>query len=176
MEHRELLEALQDEKWYPVYRYPGIRFAVLLARAKLVQTIASVLYLPYSTYQFLHGIIDSQWYYTVATLAFIAPLMLIIFSRYLNRLIGVIAMNETNDFVRVGYLTFWGSRKNMYIDIDDVIAFSEISAKEDKVVKFMWYGGSKHLYLPIKHAEIVDEERAKLLFGDIGMFDNYKRG
>ncbi|KIH50868.1 hypothetical protein ANCDUO_19050 [Ancylostoma duodenale] len=67
--------------------------------------------------------------------------------RYLNRLIGVIAMNESNDFVRVGYLTFWGARKNK----------------------------SSFLYLPTRGVEIVDEKRAEMLFGDLSVFNSSKK-
>lgn len=26
-------------------------------------------------------------------------------------------MNESNDYVRIGYLTFWGSRKNVHVEV-----------------------------------------------------------
>ncbi|KJH53422.1 hypothetical protein DICVIV_00360 [Dictyocaulus viviparus] len=134
-----------------VYRYPGVRIASLIARVKIIQTAFSILYLPYSSYQFTMGNMSAAWFYSGTALAVIAPLTLIIYSRlvilsdvyrYLNKLIGVIAMNENNEIVRVGHLTFWGSRRN----------------------------NGKFLYLAVKNAEIVDEERAKLLFGDLSFF------
>ncbi|KAK6059174.1 hypothetical protein COOONC_03201 [Cooperia oncophora] len=111
-EAKLLQESLENENWVAVYRYPRIRFAVILARAKLIQTVVTVLYLPYSSYQYLLGHVDVSWFYTTAALAVLAPILLAVFSRYLNRLIGVIAMNESNDYVRVGYLSFWGARRN----------------------------------------------------------------
>ncbi|CAD6198803.1 unnamed protein product [Caenorhabditis auriculariae] len=166
-----LVDALKNTDWVAVYRYPGVRAAKLLARAKLVQTIASLLYLPYSTFQYFLGNAEATWYYTCAGLAVVAPLMLVAFSRYLNRLIGVIAMDPDNAYIRVGYLTFWGSRKDAYIELSDVLPLSEIGSKDgEKLVKFMWYSGSTHLYLPTKHAEIVDKKRAELIFGDLDIF------
>ncbi|PIO63081.1 hypothetical protein TELCIR_15336, partial [Teladorsagia circumcincta] len=91
--------------------------------------------------------------------------------RYLNRLIGVIAMSESNDYVRIGYLSFWGARRNKYLEIDDVLPLTEVAAsKNDALLKFSWFGGSNFLYLPTKDVEIVDEQRAKLLFGDLSLF------
>ncbi|VDM56709.1 unnamed protein product [Angiostrongylus costaricensis] len=170
-----------------VYRYPGIRFAVLLARAKVIQTAFAILYLPYSSYQFSMGHIDTVFFYSSAILAVIAPITLAVFSRqvllfdrlvrvfieYLNRLVGVISMNESNDSVRVGYLT--------YLDVADVLPLSEVAAnKNDTLVKFSWFGGisetitmyfrSSFLYLPIKNVEIIDIKRAKILFGDLSFF------
>ncbi|KIH50675.1 hypothetical protein ANCDUO_19243 [Ancylostoma duodenale] len=159
-----------------VYRYPGIRFAVLLARAKLLQTVASVLYLPYSSYQYAIGHADATFFYSTAALAVLAPVALAVFSRYLNRLIGVIAMNESNDFVRVGYLTFWGARKNKILDIADVLPLTEVSgSKSDSLIKFSWFGGSSFLYLPTRGVEIVDEKRAEMLFGDLSVFNSSKK-
>uniref|UniRef100_A0A0N4XE31 Transmembrane protein 186 n=1 Tax=Nippostrongylus brasiliensis TaxID=27835 RepID=A0A0N4XE31_NIPBR len=177
-----LQESLENEK-VAVYRYPRIQYAVMLARAKLIQTIGTVIYLPYSWYQYLLGHVDAQWFYSTAVLAVLAPLILAAFSsmietvaydifRYLNRLIGVIAMNETNSFVRVGYLTFWGSRKNKYLEVADVLPLSEVAGnKNDALVKFSWFGGNSFLYLPTQNADIVDEARAKVLFGDLSLFD-----
>ncbi|CAJ0590497.1 unnamed protein product, partial [Cylicocyclus nassatus] len=171
-EKQLLEEALPNENWIAVYRYPGIRFAVLLARAKLLQTVASVLFLPYSSYQYAFGQVDATFFYSTAFVAVFAPVALAVFSRYLNRLIGVIAMNESNDYVRIGYLTFWGSRKNKYLEITDVLPLTEVSGnKKDSVIKFSWFGGDNFLYLPTRNVEIVDEKRAELLFGDISVFN-----
>ncbi|KHJ90778.1 phospholipase D domain protein [Oesophagostomum dentatum] len=171
-----LEEALLNEKWVAVYRYPGIRVGVLLARAKLLQTVASVLFLPYSSYQYLTGQVDTTFFYSTAVLAVLAPIALAVFSRYLNRLIGVIAMNESNDYVRVGYLTFWGGRKNKFLEVTDVLPLSEVSgSKNDSLIRFSWFGGDNFLYLPTRNVEIVDEKRAELLFGDLSVFSKPKK-
>lgn len=28
-------------------------------------------------------------------------------------------MNESNDYARIGYLTFWGSRKNVHVEVSE---------------------------------------------------------
>ncbi|KAK6755566.1 hypothetical protein RB195_014127 [Necator americanus] len=170
-DNKLLQESLMNESWIAVYRYPGIRIAVLLARAKLLQTVASVLFLPYSSYQYAVGHVDITWFYSTAALAVFAPIALLVFSRYLNRLIGVIAMNESNDFVRVGYLTFWGSRRNKFLEVTDVLPLTEVSgSKNDSLIKFSWFGGNNFLYLPTKNVELLDVKRAELLFGDLSVF------
>ncbi|GMT10650.1 hypothetical protein PFISCL1PPCAC_1947 [Pristionchus fissidentatus] len=171
----DLKEALENEKWVPVYRFEGIRFGVLLARAKLVQTIASVLYLPYSAFGLLTGTNDQQTFMCTLVLAVAAPLLLAVFSRYLNRLIGVISMNESNEYARIGYLTFWGSRKNQLVEVADIISITENSSEKDQVVKLQWYAaGSNYLFLSTRNCEIVDEKRAEILFGDLNLFQIYK--
>lgn len=170
-----LKEALENERWIPVYRFEGIRFGVLLARAKLVQTIASVCYLPYSTFGLLTGSNDKQTFLFTLVLAVAAPLLLAAFSRYLNRLVGVISMNESNEYARIGYLTFWGSRRNVHVEVADIIPLSENSSDKDQVVKLQWYSsGNNFLFLSTRNCEIVDEERAEVLFGNLNLFHTYK--
>lgn len=170
-----LKEALENEQWVPVYRFEGIRFGVLLARAKLVQTVASVLYLPYSTMCLLMGTTDKETFMCTLALAVAAPLLLAVFSRYLNRLVGVISMNESNEYARIGYLTFWGSRKNVHVEVADIIPLSENSSEKDQVVKLQWYSsGNNFLFLSTRNCEIVDEKRAEILFGDLNIFHSYK--
>uniref|UniRef100_A0A1I7X809 Na_Ca_ex domain-containing protein n=1 Tax=Heterorhabditis bacteriophora TaxID=37862 RepID=A0A1I7X809_HETBA len=147
-ENELLFETLRKENWVPIYRYPSIGFGVILARSKLLQTIASILYLPYSSYQYLFGLAESTWFFSTAALAIFAPIMLAVFSRYLNRLIGVIAMNDGNDYVRIGYLTFWGSRRNKYLEVADVLPLTEVAGnKADTLVKFSWFSGFVNKYM-----------------------------
>ncbi|KAK6016354.1 hypothetical protein OSTOST_18164, partial [Ostertagia ostertagi] len=171
---KRLQESLNDENWIAVYRYPRIRFAALLARAKLLQTVVTVLYLPYSSYQYLVGHVDATWFYSTAALAFLAPVLLAVFSRYLNRLIGVIAMNESNDYVRIGYLSFWGARRNKYLEIDDVLPLTEVAgSKNDALVKFSWFGGNNfllNLTLTKTFNYCWTNISAKLLFLDISTY------
>ncbi|GMS80206.1 hypothetical protein PENTCL1PPCAC_2381, partial [Pristionchus entomophagus] len=170
-----LKEALENERWIPVYRFEGIRFGVLLARAKLLQTIASVLYLPYSTFLLLTGTTEKETFMYTLVLAVAAPFLLALFSRYLNRLVGVISMNESNEYARIGYLTFWGSRRNVHVEVADIIPITENSSEKDQLVKLQWYAsGNKFLFLSTRNCEIVDEKRAEVLFGDLNLFHTYK--
>ncbi|GMR59354.1 hypothetical protein PMAYCL1PPCAC_29549, partial [Pristionchus mayeri] len=174
-EAADLKEALEKERWLPIYRFEGIRLGVLLARAKLVQTIASLLYLPYSTFGLLTGTTDEGTFMVTLALAVAAPLLLAVFSRYLNRLVGVISMNESNEYVRIGYLTFWGSRRNVHVEVADIIPISENSSEKDQIVKLQWYSsGNDFLFLSTRNCQIVDEERAHILFGDLNVFHTYK--
>ncbi|VDK54648.1 unnamed protein product [Anisakis simplex] len=173
---QNLQELLKDETWVAVYRFPGIRFGVLLARAKLLQTITSILLIPYTYWQYLNDQASAQFLTGVSVLAILATSMLMLFSRYFNRMIGVIAMSESNQFVRVGYLSFWGGRRNKILELDDALPLSEANENlNDAIVKFRQYSSASYLYLPISKVELLDEERAELLFGDLSVFNRSKK-
>uniref|UniRef100_A0A9J2PJ82 CDP-diacylglycerol--glycerol-3-phosphate 3-phosphatidyltransferase n=1 Tax=Ascaris lumbricoides TaxID=6252 RepID=A0A9J2PJ82_ASCLU len=108
-------EILNDETWVAVYRFPGIRIGVLLARAKLLQTMASVMLVPYTYWQYLNEAVTLHFLGGVTMLAVVATSMLMLFSR------------------------------------------------------------QSFFYLPTKNVEIVDEERANLLFGDVSIFNRSKK-
>ncbi|KHN76433.1 Transmembrane protein [Toxocara canis] len=171
-----LREVLKDETWVAVYRFPGIRIGVLLARAKLLQTIASVMLVPYTYWQYLNEVASVHFLGGVTVLATVATSMLILFSRYFNRMIGVISMSESNQFVRIGYLSFWGARRNKVLELGDALPLAEANDNlNDAVVKFRQFSTSSFLYLPISNVEIVDKRRATLLFGDLSIFNRSKK-
>lgn len=65
-----------------VYRFPGIRIGVLLARAKLLQTMASVMLVPYTYWQYLNEAVTLHFLGGVTMLAVVATSMLMLFSRF----------------------------------------------------------------------------------------------
>lgn len=69
---------------------------------------------------------------TVYAAAILAPITLFAFSRTFNRMVGVISMNEAEEYIRVGYLSFYGTRKNAIIPIDDLMPLSGVVAKMEK--------------------------------------------
>ncbi|CAJ0573850.1 unnamed protein product, partial [Mesorhabditis spiculigera] len=168
----ELEAELTDVKWVAVYRYLPIRLAAMVARMKLVQTIASVLYVPYSIFNYIQGTIDWSWLVNTTSLAVFAPLALVLFSRTMNRLVGVIAVDETNSYARIGYVSFWGRRMNKVRPIEDVVPLTNSEGDTtQKVVKLSFLSDSSYVLLPTRPVEIVDPERAHLLFGDLKFFD-----
>ncbi|VDK65224.1 unnamed protein product, partial [Onchocerca ochengi] len=92
---------------------------------------------------------------------------------FFSGLIGVISMNETNEYIRIGYLSFWGSRLNKYMKLEDVIPLNESSTGiNSKIVRFRQYSSNEVLNLSLFNAELLDQERATILFGDTSIFSS----
>lgn len=95
------------------------------------------------------GICVYAWQYIFVLLSFFqnslsfinfANFVTVGISRFFNGLIGVISMNETNEYIRVGYLSFWGNRCNKYMKLEDVIPLNESSMGiKSKIVRFRQY-------------------------------------
>lgn len=62
------------------------------------------------------------------------------FSRFFTHLIGVISMTESNEFVRVGYLSFWGRRRNKIMKLEDVMPLRDCNVDlTNKIVHLKQY-------------------------------------
>lgn len=49
-------------------------------------------------------------------------------------------MTESNKFIRIGYLSFWGSRRNKIMELDDIMPIREANLNcEDAVLKLRQY-------------------------------------
>ncbi|VDK71558.1 unnamed protein product [Litomosoides sigmodontis] len=168
-----LEKLLKDEIWVPVYRFRGIHYSVLAAKIKLALTISSVTLLPYKYWQYLDDAISFNHLASISAFASFTTLAFIVFCRFFNGLIGVISMNESNEYVRVGYLSFWGTRCNKCMKLDDVIPLNESSTGiNSKIVRFRQYSSNEILRLPLFNTELLDQERATLLFGDTAVFSS----
>ncbi|CAG9539881.1 unnamed protein product [Cercopithifilaria johnstoni] len=168
---KSLEELLKDEVWIPVYRFRGIHYSVLAMKMKLALTLSSVTLIPYKYWQYLEDAVPINHLASISAFASFTTLAFIFFCRYFNGLIGVISMNETNEYIRVGYLSFWGNRRNKYIKLDDVIPLNESSTGiNSKIVRFRRYSSNEVLNLALFNMELLDDERATILFGDTAVF------
>uniref|UniRef100_A0AC35UHK2 Transmembrane protein 186 n=1 Tax=Rhabditophanes sp. KR3021 TaxID=114890 RepID=A0AC35UHK2_9BILA len=172
-----LNEALCNEKWNPVYRFNGIVLGAFLAKAKIIQTIVSTFLIPYATYNLYVGQYDFQWFSNVCFVSILAPVFLFIFSKYYSRIIGVISMTNCNEYVRVGYLSFWGTRQNRFIRTDDIMPIFDTVNTSSKhlILPLQQYSRQDNLFLATKGIEIMDGGRAKILFGDLSLFNGTKK-
>uniref|UniRef100_A0A914VPI1 Transmembrane protein 186 n=1 Tax=Plectus sambesii TaxID=2011161 RepID=A0A914VPI1_9BILA len=166
----ELQELLKNDEWTPVYRYPYIFHCFILARLKLVHTLASCVLVPFFTFGYYEGWATLQDALQMNGVALFGLVALYVFSHFTRRLIGVVSVNRTRDFIRVGYLNFWGSRRNRFVPVDDVVPLSEIANDKGLTnifVRFKQYSDERFfLYLPIHNVEIVDSRLAMLIFGE----------
>ncbi|KAL3985197.1 hypothetical protein ACH3XW_37625 [Acanthocheilonema viteae] len=168
---KSLKELLKDEVWIPVYRFRGIHYSVLAAKIKLALTVSSVALIPYKYWQYLDDAVSLSHLMSISAFASFTTLAFIFFCRFFNGLIGVISMNETNEYIRIGYLSFWGNRCNKYMKLDDIIPLNESSTGiNSKIVRLRQYSSNETLNLALFNTELLDEERAAILFGDITVF------
>uniref|UniRef100_A0A0K0DUC1 Transmembrane protein 186 n=1 Tax=Strongyloides stercoralis TaxID=6248 RepID=A0A0K0DUC1_STRER len=169
-------EIMNDLNFKPVYRFSGIWVGAFFAKAKLAQTLVSIFLIPYASYRLFTGFYDFKYFSIIVFLSILAPIFLFVFARYYTRLVGVISMSECNEYIRVGYLSFFGTRKNRYIRVDDIVPINQtLEDAKDLVIPLYQNSRKDPLYLSRNNVEIVDEEKASILFGDLKIFNSNKK-
>jgi len=153
--------------------FMGKKFYSFVSRAKFVQTVGSIIILPYAYYSFINGewIINELGCAILA--AFIAPLVMILFTRYFNRIIGLICVEPSGTIARISHISFTGNDKDEYIRVREIIPLKEGPDRTTKgLVKLSFHpiSSSNYLLLSTNNTEIVDEEKALLIFGDTTIF------
>lgn len=92
---------------------------------------------------------------SVAVLANAALIMLYLMSNFGRRLIGVISISEDATVIRIGYLNFWGFRRNVIVPVEDIMPLLE----SDNDLRKQWYVRVRRysdpafkLYLPVRYS------------------------
>jgi len=163
-----------DVNWTPVYRFGGIRIYSLVSRAKFIQTAISLFLVPYQSYLYFTNGISTTSFVLSLLFASVAPIILIGFTRYFNKMIGVISYDGDRELLRFGYLGFWGGRKNLIVPLGDVLPLTNnYDVNTAPQIVTLELGKKRFLLLNLRNCEIVDEEIAKEIFGNLKYFEKF---
>uniref|UniRef100_A0A5S6QH61 Transmembrane protein 186 n=1 Tax=Trichuris muris TaxID=70415 RepID=A0A5S6QH61_TRIMR len=155
--------------WQPIYRFKWIALASAVSRLKLVQTAFTTLLVPVAAVAFQNGAISLIDLSCVVSVALFALIMLYVMSYGLRRIIGVVSVDSVASVIRIGYLDFWGRRRNVIVPIDDVVPLSDANvAPNDFWAPVRRYSDTTFLlYLPLRQIEIVDMHKFCSVFGQM---------
>lgn len=163
-----------DIDWTPIYRFNRIRTAGLISRLKIVQTIFVVVLVPTMIYCSEQDQVSIDTMQTSIFAATFAMIMLYAMSAVLRRCIGVISISSDRQRIRIGYLTFWGNRRNLEIPLEDLVPLQEGNRSLDSKKKLPPYVHVKrysnekfYLYLPLWQVSLVDRQLFEMAFGEI---------
>lgn len=103
-------------------------------------------------------------------MAVAGSLSLLAVARITTRLVGVISLHDKEELIRVGYLTFWGKRRNAVVPIANVAPFGDyldpaalgpLTMKAD----LRRAGATGPLYIPTFGMEVLDRTGFEYVFG-----------
>ncbi|XP_022688135.1 transmembrane protein 186-like isoform X2 [Varroa jacobsoni] len=125
---------LDTEEWSRVYRFPYIVAVHRLIRLKLYQTVASVLTVPPIMWAYYTQTITIDQASCMVGITTTAVVFLYIAGHLSERFIGAVYENQGKDKVRLAHLTFFGHRKDIIVDSNDIMDLSDVDAVPD--IKF----------------------------------------
>ncbi|THD26425.1 Transmembrane protein [Fasciola hepatica] len=107
--------------WRPIYRLTLMPLIQAVSRSKFLFTTILVLGTPFVIYAGQEGYVTSNFpvFFVGATVFSLGTLAA--FSYFSTRLIGVVSIHKTSGLIRLGHLTFWGSRINTLLSVECLI-------------------------------------------------------
>lgn len=150
------------------YRFPHIEKMRAFARLKLYQTALITATTPLMIYARLTGVIDEASMNTSIAGAVFTCLALYAVSGYTRNFVGVMALNESRDVLRISHLTFWGGRREIYAPVDDVIPIQDAGEDTKEVyLTLRRYSNNLTLFYSVRFGGVESIKDFQHVFGNV---------
>ncbi|XP_071498862.1 transmembrane protein 186-like [Diadema antillarum] len=153
-------------EFIPFYRLPSIVGLRVLSRVKIAQTCLTLAILPPLGYYHSLGVVATwQLQFCIGTATF-ALFMLYAMSFYLRRVIGAMYMHKKGHVIKVSHLSFWGTRQDLLVPVNDIVPLGEGGNKEGEIVKKLErYSTKQTLYYTLRYGRVINPEAFEEAFG-----------
>ncbi|XP_024940852.1 transmembrane protein 186 isoform X2 [Cephus cinctus] len=86
-----------------------------------------------------------------------------------NNIIGFVYLHKNNKDVVLAYSNYWGRRRDLYIEVADIVPFSSIppSITDPLYKKVYFYPSKEILKINLTKSEIFDDDKMNHVFGGI---------
>lgn len=108
-------------EWRPIYRLPLIRLVAAFNRLKIYQAFVTVAGTPVAIALESAGQVSGDVLGIYAAIG-VSGLMTLSLASYVStNIIGFIYINDHQDQLKLAYVDFWGRRKELLVDIEDLL-------------------------------------------------------
>lgn len=107
--------------WRPIYKLPLIRLVAAFNRLKVYQAVSTVAVTPFAFGLSQAGHVSGEALGVCAAIGVSGLMTLSLTSWAFKNIIGYIYVNEQQDQLKFAYVDFWGRRKELQVDIEDVL-------------------------------------------------------
>ncbi|XP_015595500.1 transmembrane protein 186 isoform X1 [Cephus cinctus] len=152
-----------------VYKFSLIREASTWNRVKLQQSILGGLCIPGSFILTGVNIISEDIFASILFIAIASNLLMHSVGYCCNNIIGFVYLHKNNKDVVLAYSNYWGRRRDLYIEVADIVPFSSIppSITDPLYKKVYFYPSKEILKINLTKSEIFDDDKMNHVFGGI---------
>ena len=157
-----------DDNFIEFFKFPYIVILRTISRFKIYQTGFTITSVPIMTVLCSMDYVSQDMVIYFSTLSVLAIAMLIIMTRVLQRAVGILSVSRDMKQLKVSHLTFWGRRRNVVFETEDVIPISETSDSSKSVLrKLGFYGKPEYFYYSLHFGGVTDKELFEEILGNI---------
>ncbi|KAL7078482.1 hypothetical protein ACQ4LE_002506 [Meloidogyne hapla] len=168
-------KAERENAWTPVYRNQGLFKFFVVLRLNSIMFFGSYTFLCYAIFQQLSttGVVDLLTISPQIGMAMVATFVNFLIKKQFARVVGVISVdNESRTIYRIGHFSKFGFRQNKFARLGDVKDLTDSNSTGVGIYsKLCWtFRPKEYLLIPTIGCEIVDEQAANLLLGNLEHF------
>jgi TMEM70/TMEM186/TMEM223 protein family len=148
------------ENFQMIYRFPYVVPAKVICRLKLYQTgIVSA----FTAVSFFCG----YDVFVPLVVGSVSLVMLGVMGEFFRKLIGAVYLNSHKNQVKISHLDFFGNRKDVFVNIDDIVPISSTNeTPSDPYVKIIFSDEKRRpLLISLKYGKVLDEKTFQEVFG-----------
>ncbi|VDD83560.1 unnamed protein product [Mesocestoides corti] len=123
------------EDWQLVYRLRAMPFAQAFSKLKLLLTFTLVAGTPISIACHLADWVGSDLCYFLFGASVFSLCTLCVFSYFSTKVIGVLSLHKSTGLLRVGLLNFWGNRRNILVQPEQILPPDDLSNTSRRTVR-----------------------------------------
>ncbi|XP_056136960.1 transmembrane protein 186 [Lampris incognitus] len=157
---------LCTDKYSTIYTFPHIKLIRALSRLKLLQTGITGVILPPTYYLYLQGDVSFFLLGYSTGIALFAGVMLYTASHFFRKVVGMMYLDSSQTTLKVSHLTFWGSRRDVYLPVSDVMTIGDAGDSEgEPVLRLRRYSSPESFYFSTQFGRVVDKQAFEKVFG-----------
>lgn len=121
------------------------------------------------TAMYMQGNIELELLQFASSTCIFACAMLYIMGSFFSKTIGLISLRDDEKMVRMSHLDFWGKRKDVFVDIQNIIPLSELPENPlaAPYIKLRRYDKKGFLIFPLRFGKVKDMDKFELIFGKL---------
>lgn len=165
LDNKQIIETKYKENYNCIYKFNYINHLRLFSRMKIYQTGLSVLSSFASVILYNTKIVQdlTSLLYINGAMVF-SLIMLFVISRQTVKLVGRIYLSDDKSKVLISHLDFFGKRRDMAIDLDDIESLSTIDELSEKFVKLRLKNSDGHMLISLPLGNVYDRDGFLKLF------------
>ena len=154
------------EDYTKVFSFPHVVRVAIFQRLKIYMTGACVgLYPLVLTF----NPNPSATSVALMTLISFSCTSLMVIGEFMRRVVGIVYIDKNQTNVRFAHITFWGKRRDIEVNIEDIKFASETNQNFENVYWLVKFQDPKKssLIISTRFGGIEDPDKFKLIFGDV---------
>ncbi|XP_065164612.1 transmembrane protein 186 [Atheta coriaria] len=153
-------------EYIPVYSFPYIQSLAFIHKAKVYQTAATFIGIPASFALSVANVFSTQVCSSITVCGITGCMLLHTLGYLTSNTIGIVYLHKDETKSKVSYLDAWGSRRDVIIDLKNIVPFSDQPTRftDPLYLRFQQYNSKDKYKMNVKYGIVLDPKKFQVIF------------